>query len=169
MIHTESPFAPDPEDRDPVRRFRGRLTSPVTIVTSGPTDRRTALTVSSLSVAEGEPGLIQPLIGPTSDLWSSIADTGKFVVHICSGRHRRLSEVFAGLRPSPGGVFAGVSVTQSEWGPVIDDIGDRAYCSVETQVELGYAGVVTGRVDTVDVGDLVDPLVRFRGAYRSLA
>ena len=36
MIHDENPFIDSPDQRDPIRRFRGRLTAPVTIVTVTP-------------------------------------------------------------------------------------------------------------------------------------
>jgi flavin reductase (DIM6/NTAB) family NADH-FMN oxidoreductase RutF len=167
MIHDDDPFAADPELRDPVRRFRGRLAAPVTIVTSG-TDEPAGLTVSSLNVIQGETGLIQVVVGPMSDLWSSVAQTGRFVVHICRESDRHLAESFAGLRPSPGGPFSGVSVTISEWGPVLDDLGDRAYCSLRDRAEVGYSGLITGTIDDVEAADLADPLIYFRGRYRSL-
>lgn len=168
MIHSENPFADDPDSRDPVRRFRGRLSAPVTIFTSGGHDHRTGLTVSSLLVVEGEPGLLEAVIGPTTDLWDRVAETGRFVVHVCDERRRHLAEVFAGLRPSPGGMFAGLPIGESEWGPTIDDLADRVYCSLEARREVGYSGLVTGRIDRVEVGDLTDPLAYFRGRYHTL-
>lgn len=167
MIHSENPFVDDPNSRDPVRRFRGRLTAPVTIVTAG-SEKKTGLTVSSLVVIEGEPGRVEAVIAPTSDLWDEIADAGRFVVHVCGDEHRGRAEVFAGLRPSPGGVFAGLVVTESEWGPVIDDMTDRAYCTFETRREVGYSGLVTGRIDQVEVADSAQPLAYFRGRYHTL-
>lgn len=168
MIHDDNPFADDPDSRDPVRRFRGRLSVPVTIVTSGADESRAGLTVSSLLVLEGEPGWVEAVVGPTSDLWDVAGKTGRFVIHVCSDRHRSLAEVFAGIRPNPGGTFAGAKVTRSDWGPLLDDIGDRAFCTLESRRELGYTGLITGRIDRVEVSELDDPLVYFRGAYRSL-
>jgi 3-hydroxy-9,10-secoandrosta-1,3,5(10)-triene-9,17-dione monooxygenase reductase component len=168
VIHSENPFADDPDSRDPVRRFRGRLSAPVTIFTTGDQDHRTGLTVSSLLVVEGEPGQVEAVIGPTTDLWETVVETGRFVVHVCDERRRHLAEVFAGLRPSPGGIFASLPVRQSEWGPTIDGLTDRAYCSFESRREVGYSGLVIGRIDRVEVGDLTDPLAYFRGRYRTL-
>ncbi|HLA66452.1 MAG TPA: flavin reductase, partial [Acidimicrobiia bacterium] len=72
MIHDEHPFT-DPEGvRDPVRRFRGRLVAPVTIVTAGAPADRTGLTVSSIIVAEGDPSRIYFLCGTGTDLWEAI-------------------------------------------------------------------------------------------------
>lgn len=169
MIHAGNPFADDPYSRDPVRRFRGRLSAPVTIVTSGDASDRTGLTVSSLMVVEGDPGAVQLVVGPTTDLWHRVAATGRFVIHVCDESRRHVSEVFAGVRPSPGGIFADLDVSQSEWGPVIDGLADRAYCSFENRREVGHSGVVSGLIDRVEVADLTSPLTYFRGSYHTLS
>jgi 3-hydroxy-9,10-secoandrosta-1,3,5(10)-triene-9,17-dione monooxygenase reductase component len=167
-IHGEHPFLPAPEERDPVRRFRGRLAAPVTIVTAGESDQRTGLTVSSLFVIEGDPGLVQAVVSPSSDLWDLVAETGRFVVHVCRNSHRHLADVFAGIRPSPGGMFVRVDITDSDWGPVLTDLEDRAYCTLVGREEVGYAGVVRGLIDRVEVTGTTDPLVYFRGRYHDL-
>jgi 3-hydroxy-9,10-secoandrosta-1,3,5(10)-triene-9,17-dione monooxygenase reductase component len=168
MIHSDNPFADSPEQRDPVRRFRGRLTAPVAIVTSGPDGERTGLTVSSLLIVEGEPGLTQLVVGPTSDLWAVVETSGRFVIHICRRDDRDLAQVFAGLRPHPGGMFAGLATDDSEHGPVIARLPNRAYCRFVAKKEMGYSGLVTGEIEKVDAAEIGDPLVYFRGTYRSL-
>ncbi len=165
---SSNPFAPPESHRDELRRLRGRLTSPVTIVTAGDEDERTGLTVSSIVVAEGEPPATYLLVGSATDLFYAIEKTGKFVVHVCEGRHRELADVFAGQRPSPGGMFAGLQVTQTEYGPVLDGIGTRAYCTFQRGSEETYSVLVAATVDRVDLADLDDPLAYFRGRYRSV-
>ena len=169
MIHAEHPFADPPKDRDPVRRFRGRLANPVTIITSGEGDRQTGLTVSSLFVAEGEPGQLHAVVGPNSDLWEVAAETERFVVHVCHVENTGLAEVFAGLRPSPGGLFATTNTTQSKWGPLLDELPDRMFCSLKSRAESGNTGVFVGVINDVELSDIEDPLVHFRGTYRSLS
>ncbi len=169
MIHGENPFVDGPDLRDPVRRFRGRLTAPVTIVTSGSGAERTGLTVSSLMVIEGDPGLIRLVVGPTSDLWETVAPHRGFVVHICREEDRQIAETFAGLRPSPGGIFTGLNVTDGEFGPVIDRLPNRAHCRFVERSETGYSGIVSGEVVHVEAGEISDPLVYYRGGYRSLS
>lgn len=167
-IHSEHPFVPEPEERDQTRRFRGRLSAPVTIVTSGRGDDISGLTVSSLFVVEGDRPTVSLVVGPTSDLWETMHETRRFVIHVCRDDHNALADVFAGLRPSPGGVFAGTETTESDWGPVLTDLADRAYCTVSSMEERGYSGVVVGEIDTLEVSELTDPLVYFRGKYRRL-
>ena len=168
VIHSDNPCVDDADSRDPVRRFRGRLSAPVTIVTAGGDTDRTGLTVSSLMIVEGKPGRIELIVGPTTDLWDAAARTGRFVVHVCTDEERALTEVFARLRPSPGGIFAGLEVSQTDWGPVIDRLANRAYCTFEDRRELGYSGVISGTIDRVEVAELESPLTYFRGRYHTL-
>ncbi|MGH8951658.1 MAG: flavin reductase family protein [Acidimicrobiia bacterium] len=169
MIHSEHPFLPEPGDRDLARQFRGRLAAGVTIVTAGAESERTGLTVSSLLVIQGEPALAHIVVGPTSDLWAMAEETGRFVIHICRYEDRQLADVFAGLSPSPGGLFATVETTHSEWGPLLTDLPDRAYCTFETAGEVGLSGLLVGRIDQVEVSDLKDPMVHYRSGYRRLS
>jgi flavin reductase (DIM6/NTAB) family NADH-FMN oxidoreductase RutF len=140
----------------------------VTIVTAGSQSNRTGLTVSSLFVIEGEPGEIHMVVGPLTDLWDVMADTRKCIVHIAETGNAGLSDVFAGLRPSPGGLFARTETVASEWGPVLTDLPDRAFCSLIEMHERGWSGLVSLAVDRVEVSDLEDPLIHFRGTYRYL-
>ena len=137
-------------------------------MTAGDGDHRTGLTVSSLVVAEGDPSRIYFLLGSTTDLFYGLEETGKFVVHVLESGDQAVADVFAGLRPSPGGRFADVAVEQSEWGPVLTDIKTRAYCTFEGGDEETFFIVAEGRVDKVELSDIDDPLVYFRGRYRNL-
>jgi len=165
----EHPFQASERDRDPVRRIRGRLAAPVTVVTAGDDEGLAGLAVSSIMLAEGEPGSVHFLLGPATDLSEAIDRTGRFIVHILGSGDRDLSEIFAGRRPSPGGPFAGLDVETTEWGPALGRVRDRAYCRSTGTAERGYSVLVTGGIEQVDVTDLADPLVYFRGHYRSLA
>ena len=79
-----------------------------------------------------------------------------------------LSDVFAGLRPSPGGRFAGLEVEESEWGPVLADFQTRAYCTMLDSDEETFSVMVEGSIDKIELGELDDPLVYFCGRYRPL-
>lgn len=167
-IHEEHPFTTPPELRDPVRQLRGRLAVPVTIITAGSGGERTGLTVSSLVAAEGDPGLVYCLLGPDTNLLAAIETTGKFVVHVCETRHRDMSDVFAEIRPNPGGLFAGHPYEDTEYGPLLDGFESYALCSLVSTREESYSTLVAAQVDAVNVHDLTDPLTYFRGRYRRL-
>ena len=167
-VHDDHPFETPSDERDPARRFRGRLAAPVTVITAGDGDRSTGLTVSSLVVAEGEPSRIYFLLGSTTDLYYGLEKTGKFVVHVLETGDQAIGDVFAGLRPSPGGRFSGLSVEQSEWGPVLTDVKTRASCTYEGGAEETFFIGAEGAIDKLELDDIEDPLVYFRGRYRTL-
>ncbi len=168
MIHDDHPFQTPPADRDPVRQFRGRLVAPVTVVTAGEKGTEAALTVSSLMVAEGEPSSVIALIGTSTDLWEAIDASRRFVVHILGSASRGDADAFAGFRPRPGGVFSGVAVEHGEWGPVLVDSPNRIFCGLASSIELPFHHLVEGKIEKVEVADLDDPAVYFRGEYRHL-
>lgn len=167
-IHDEHPFLDPEERREPARRFRGRLSSPVTIVTSGHGPAASGVTVSSIMVAGEAPAHVHLVLGPESRLVDAIRASGRLVVHVVDEARRHLSDVFAGVRPSPGGPFASVGMESSSYGPVIDSLPTRAFCVLESAVDNGDHVLVVGRVEAVEVHDLADPLQWFRGAYRKL-
>ena len=168
MIHDDNPFSVPASERDPVRRFRGRLVAPVTIVTAGAGDRRMGLTVSSLMIADGEPGRLLFLCGRNADLGDVIEASGGFVAHVLGSGDEWLSDRFAGIRPSPGGLFAGLDVTDGAHGPVITTVATRAECSLSTVADAGWYQLVEGAIESVILGEPTEPLLRFRGRYREL-
>ena len=167
-VHYEDPFATPADKRVPARRLRGRLAAPVTVWTSGSSDARTGLTVSSLLVAEGKPSLVVGLIAETTDLFGTIQETGAFVVHILAASDRVLADRFAGLRPSPGGLFQDLDAKDSQWGPVLPAFSNRACCKFVDEIETGYQRLVRGSIERIDLEELDRPLVYYRGRYRTL-
>lgn len=167
-IRFEHPFVTPLEERDPARRLRGRLAAPVTVWTAGAGTGRGGLTISSLLAAEGDPPRILGLLSDISELWVAIQDSGALVVHVLDASQRRLADRFALRTPSPGGLFAGLEVSQSAWGPVLGEVPTRAYCRLEDTTPVGYSHLVTGRIERLDLDeDFDDPLVYFRGRYRT--
>lgn len=167
-IHYEDPFATPLAARKPIRRFRGRLSSGVTIWTAGAGSDRMGLTMSSVLVAEGDPPSILGLMSDTTDLYERIRSSGRFIVHVLDADRAIEADVFAGLRPSPGGKFADVAFEDGEWGPVITGIETRAYCRFVSDTEIGYHRLIRGDVEKIELDELQRPLVYFRGRYRSL-
>lgn len=168
-IHEENPFRAPMSERDPVRRFRGRLTAPVTIVTSGTGADATGLTVASMMIAEGEPAMVFLLVGPTTDVFYAMESTERFIVHVGAQRHREVSDVFAGFRPQPGGLFVRAEVEDTDYGPELLDFDNRLRARVISMEDASYSVLVTAAVDSIVLEDTNDPLVWYRGAYRALA
>lgn len=103
-----------------MRRLRGRLAAPVTVWTTGDEHRRSGLTVSSMMVAEGDPAELIGLINSDSELAELLASTRTVAVSVLGWPHRQVADVFAGLAPSPGGLFRTGRWRHTEWGPVLD-------------------------------------------------
>lgn len=167
-IHSEDPFSVPVDRRDPVRRLRGRLAAPVTVLTAE-ADRPAGLTVSSFLVVEGDVARTAALVGQGSDFADAAEDSGAFVAHVLAGSDRIIAEVFAGMRPSPGGMFTSVETESTEWGPRFVEVGDWAGCRLEEIRPLGEQLVLVGVIEELAMTDLTDPLVYFRGGYRRLA
>ncbi len=167
-IHFEHPFATPAELRDPARRFRGRLVAPVTLWTAGRPRTGAGLTVSSLLVAEGQPPSVLGLLNPTTTLWEAIQETGAFVVHILAADDRALADRFAEVRPTLAGPFGGLEVADSPWGPVLAGTRPRAACRLVGSTPAGYAELVQGAIEQLELHDLDDPLVWLHGSYRTV-
>jgi 3-hydroxy-9,10-secoandrosta-1,3,5(10)-triene-9,17-dione monooxygenase reductase component len=167
-VHYTDPFAIPPEARSAARRLRGRLSSGVTIWTAGDAESRAGLTISSMVVAEGAPSVALGLMNDTTALWDAIQEKARFVIHILAEDDREIADRFAGLRPSPGGVFAGLEVEDGAWGPAIGSFSERAYCRFVDATEAGYQQLVRGEIERMELGELAQPLVYFRGRYRAL-
>jgi flavin reductase (DIM6/NTAB) family NADH-FMN oxidoreductase RutF len=164
-IHSTDPFATPEDEKSPVRRLRGRLAATVTLWTAaGPA----GLTVSSMMVADGEPGRILGLIDEESDLWDAIAETGRFAVTTLTPADRQLADRFAGLMPAPGGLFAAGEWTSTDWGPVPAHADAVAGCRLESHRHCGWALLVEAVIETVRTAPEPAPLIHYRGRYREL-
>jgi flavin reductase (DIM6/NTAB) family NADH-FMN oxidoreductase RutF len=168
VIHDDDPFAVPVAERDPVRRFRGRLPAPVTVITAGSGESATGLTVSSLLVADGEPPKVWFLCGHNADLGEVIRSSGGFVVHVLGAGDDTVADRFAGVRPSPGGLFADLDTEAGPWGPVLSAYPTRAACRFVAATDVGWYLLIEGVIEELRVGDGDDPLLRHRGAYRRL-
>ena len=167
FIHYEDPVRGPRDQENPVLRFRGALAKGVTIWTSGSDDIRAGLTMSSLLVAEGDPSHVLGLINDTTDLYGALLESGRFVVHALGRPDQTLAEVFAGTRPAPGGTFEGLDLEQTEWGPVITRLFPRVFCTFVDTAQPGYQKLVRGRIDQIEMGEGSEPLIHYRGRYRT--
>ena len=166
QIHAEDPFATPEPDRSQVRRLRGRLIAPVTLwTTAGPA----GLTVSSMLVADGEPGRVLGLVDDESDFWTAVERSGTFAVVPLTPGDQQLADRFAGLMPAPGGLFATGDWVESGYGPVPAGASTWAGCRIEKHEPCGWAVLVTAIIESLHLDPLPSALGHFRGRYRRLA
>ena len=174
-IHSGNPFVEPPSERNPLRRLRARLPAPVTVWAAGAGVGRVGLTVSSILVADGDPGEVLGLIDGDSDFADALEDStdGRIAISLLGQNDRSVADVLAGLAPSPGGMFRTGRWTDTEWGPVL--IGAPAWLGVRLAPEedrtdhdhAGWARLVQARIERTEIADpATDPLVYLRGRYR---
>lgn len=162
-IHTSHPFA-DAEP-DPARRFRGRMGGAVTLWTAGDGATRAGLTVTSLMVALGPDPAVLALLDPDADLTEELRDSGRGVVQLLAWGDRQLAEAFAGTAPAPGGPFRQAAFELTEWGPRLASATTWAGVTLVGEREVGWSVEVTCRLDHVEIGDDVAPLLHRRGRF----
>jgi 3-hydroxy-9,10-secoandrosta-1,3,5(10)-triene-9,17-dione monooxygenase reductase component len=161
-IHSSDPFATPEDLRSPVRRFRGRLPSAVTLWTApGPA----GLTVSSTQVVDGEPGRVLGLLDEESDLWEAASAAGRFTVQPLGPGDLQLADQFAGLMPAPGGLFSGYEWEQVDWGPILAGRGTWLGCRIDASRPVGWSILVEATIERVTLGPDVPPLIHHRGRY----
>jgi flavin reductase (DIM6/NTAB) family NADH-FMN oxidoreductase RutF len=165
-IHADDPFATPEQDRSPIRRLRGRLAAPVTLWTApGPA----GLTVSSMLVADGEPGRVLGLIDEESDFWAAASSAGRFAVTLLGADDQQLADRLAGLMPAPGGPFATGAWSDTDFGPIPTGAGTWAGCRLTGSRAYGWALLVEATIETVTLEHAGNPLTHYRGRYRRLA
>lgn len=170
-IHGEHPFLPAESERSPVRRFRGRLASPVSLWTTQHAGRRAGLTVSSVLVADGDPGYVLGLLDPDSDLCEMLLKARTAVVALLGEPHRQLADAFGYVAPAPGGPFRLAEWTETEWGPAPAGVsawaGGRLVPGEPR--EIGWAVQAQLEIEHVELRpDDVPPVVHRRGRYFSV-
>jgi flavin reductase (DIM6/NTAB) family NADH-FMN oxidoreductase RutF len=167
-IHGDHPFLPPESERSPVRRLRGRLAAGVTVWTAASGGHRAGLTVSSMMVADGEPGRVVALLDPDSELWETAAESRAVAVSWLTYDDRRLADAFAGVAPAPGGAFRLADWTDTDWGPVLARADTWAGCRlVDAEPrEVGWALLVEAVLEHIELGEEQAPgLVHRRGRY----
>jgi flavin reductase (DIM6/NTAB) family NADH-FMN oxidoreductase RutF len=84
-IHHSHPFTAGEQDRNQLRRFRGRMASPVSIWAAAANGTRAGWTLSSFLVADGEPPEVIGLIDEESPLADVLAETPTLTISLLDG------------------------------------------------------------------------------------
>ena len=171
-IHHSHPFEAGEQDRNPLRRFRGRMTSPVSIWAATSGGRRAGWTLSSFIVADGDPGEVIGLVDEESALADILPETTAVTVNLLGWNQRMLADAFAGVAPAPGGPFSLAAWNDTDWGPVLTNslgwIGARLRPDPD---HAGWGLLLRAVVERVEIqANPADELLCYvRGRYRSLA
>lgn len=166
-IHGDHPFLLPPEQRDPVRRLRGRMPAPVTIWTSSEGARRDGWTISSVLVADGDPAELVALVDEDCDWWDLFRTTGQACLNVLGPGQGAIADAFARVAPSPGGVFRTGDWTDGAHGPRLT--GATAWADVDLlDTNPGRAGwglLVRARLGPIQLAEGSDALGHRNGRY----
>jgi 3-hydroxy-9,10-secoandrosta-1,3,5(10)-triene-9,17-dione monooxygenase reductase component len=159
----------DEEAQNQARRFRdvlGRYASGVTVVTTMWAGQPVGMTCQSFTSVSLDPPLVAFLPTKQSRAFASIQRAGKFCVNFLAAGQDELSNAFASRGEDK---FAGVEWSRSaETGsPLLAGIVGHVDCTVHAVHEAGDHYLVMGKVVDLAVGDAEDPLLFYRGAYRT--
>jgi len=148
------------------RRFRdvvGAFPTGVTVVTApGPA----GLTTNAFSSVSLDPPLVLVCFDNGSRTLRAVRTARRFAVNVLRAGQEELAAVFASKRVADE-KFAAVTHTVEHGVPVLDDALAWLACEVVELVDAGDHTIGIGRVRALEVLD-GEPLLFFRGAYRSL-
>jgi flavin reductase (DIM6/NTAB) family NADH-FMN oxidoreductase RutF len=171
-IHSSHPFAAPEPERDPLRRFRGRMVAPVSVWVAKDGERTAGWTLSSFLVADGRPAEVIGILDEESELADLLGTMQTLTVNLLSWSHRGLADAFAGIGPAPGGAFKLGAWHDTDWGPVLDDGPGWLGARVATDpAHAGWGLLIRATIEHVEIGpDPADGLLAsVRGRYQSVA
>jgi 3-hydroxy-9,10-secoandrosta-1,3,5(10)-triene-9,17-dione monooxygenase reductase component len=159
----------DEEAQDQARLFRdvlGRYASGVTVVTTMSAGQPAGMTCQSFTSVSLDPPLVAFLPTQQSRAFAAIRRAGTFCVNFLAAGQDELSEAFASRGDDK---FAGVEWSRSAGtgSPLLTGIVGHVDCMVRAVHEAGDHYLVIGEVVDLAVGEAEDPLIFYRGGYRS--
>lgn len=150
------------------REFRdvlGRYCSGVTVVTTVSGGEPVGMTCQSFTSVSLDPPLVAFLPTKQSRAFRAIQRAGHFCVNFLSADQIDISNTMAGRGEDK---FAGIDWTPSQSGSALLD-GTVGYvdCTVHAVYEAGDHYIVIGKVIDLAVGEVEEPLLYYRGSYRT--
>ena len=151
------------------RRFRdvlSRFASGVTVVTAVSNGEPVGLTCQSFSSVSLEPPLVLFIPAKSSRAWPAIQRSGKFCVNFLAADQADLSNQMASRGSDK---YAGVEWTPAPvtGSPVLPGTVGFVDCTIHAVHEAGDHYLVIGRAQHLEVGEAEEPLLFYRGSYRT--
>jgi 3-hydroxy-9,10-secoandrosta-1,3,5(10)-triene-9,17-dione monooxygenase reductase component len=151
------------------RSFRdalSRFATGVAFVTAAPGGEPTGLIVNSLTSVSLEPPLVSFCPSRSSLTWSRMRRARRFGVNVLGRQHERFAQ-----RATAAGTdrFAGLDWALGHGGvPLLTDALASLECEIVAEHRAGDHWIVVGRVESLRVPPIRDPLVFFAGAFGGL-
>lgn len=155
--------------QDQARLFRdvlGRYASGVTVITTTASGVPTGLTCQSFTSVSLDPPLVAFLPTKQSRAFAAIQRAGTFCVNFLAADQIEISDRFAS---SSDDKFAGIDwiPATGTGSPLLPGTVGHVDCTVHAVHEAGDHYLVMGNVVGLALGTAEEPLLYYRGAYRS--
>lgn len=168
MTH-QQPLSTPPDPKD-YRRTIGLFATGVTVILAGTGDDIRGMTANSVTSLSLDPLLVLFCVEKKAHFAAWLQQHSDFTINILRREQDALSNYFAGIWPSdaPPPRFEFVPWHGSMR---LQDCVATISCQIEQFLEGGDHWIVIGRVIALHKNDDLpaDPLIYFRGQYRSLA
>jgi len=133
------------------------------ITTQNPGGQALGVTISSFCSVSLQPPLVLFCLGKNTSNFEVYAESGYFVVNVLAENQGDLSENFARQCSNK---FQGISFEKTENGcPTLPGCIANLECTLVQTHDGGDHIILVGQVNSVQVTEVVAPLLRFRGNY----
>jgi flavin reductase (DIM6/NTAB) family NADH-FMN oxidoreductase RutF len=152
------------------RAFRdaiGSFATGVTVVTASGPDGPAGLTTNAVTSLSLEPQLLVVCFDNGSRTLPVVAEAGRFAVNVLAAGQAELAAVFASKRVAAE-KFAEATHTVAHGVPVLDGAAAWLVCDLQELLPRGDHTIGIGAVTELSADPGAEPLVFFRGGYRTL-
>ncbi|HVZ03975.1 flavin reductase family protein [Hyphomicrobium sp.] len=152
------------------RNAMRQLAGGISVITVGDGERRSGLTVTSVSSLSAEPPIVIFCISRGSSSWPILTTSRTFAVNVLAPEHIDIAERFSGKRGEKGAErYADATWSKLVTGaPVLSDAIAVLDCVVDEFIERHGSAIVVGRVQSAIIRpepDIDEPLTYWRGTY----
>jgi flavin reductase (DIM6/NTAB) family NADH-FMN oxidoreductase RutF len=155
-------------DRALFRQAAGSFASGVTVITTGGEGNFHGMTASAFTSLSLEPTLVLVCIDKKAETLPVLQAAGRFVINILAADQEHLSRTFASKDSPQAHGLAGIDYRLGDLGvPVLNGALAFFECNLYQEVDGGDHVVIMGEVESAGIGDIEDPLLYFRGRYRT--
>jgi 3-hydroxy-9,10-secoandrosta-1,3,5(10)-triene-9,17-dione monooxygenase reductase component len=166
MLHRTQAIPAPPRAAGSFRDALGRLATGVAFITAVQDDEPAGLIVNSLTSVSLEPPLVAFCLSRSSLTGSRIRRAQRFGVNLLGRQHER----FAARTAAPGADrFAELDWELGDGGvPLLTDALASLECEIVAEHPTGDHWIIVGRVDSLRISPIQDPLIFFASAFRAL-
>ena len=152
------------------RQFRdalGQFPTGVCVVTANPDGFAPfGMTVNSFASVSLEPPLVLWSLQKDSELWSAWKATTRFTVNVLNASQQDLSNRYA--RKNAHDLFEDHYFMSEAGTPILVDAVASFECELDARHDGGDHNIIIGRVVSMEIGCINEPLVFHAGHYRAL-